>query len=206
MRGRVVSNNTSGDAVQPVEGLYVCGWLKRGPTGIIATNLYCAEETVSIWIHIFFVRLLYFYLFCIAYYDKKRRNRLEINYGNEMQTRKREVFKIALCGQSIISTRLIFTSSFGILFLDNMNFLFLNIYIAIMSLIYPATNTSTWQMQRSHRVWAPKALCMHIFLNFVTFLGHWFFRLQAYVKTSIKGHQVPCLAHRSPGEKVSYVH
>ncbi|KAG4966601.1 hypothetical protein JHK85_041576 [Glycine max] len=29
------------------KGLYVCGWLKRGPTGIIATNLYCAEETVS---------------------------------------------------------------------------------------------------------------------------------------------------------------
>lgn len=28
-------------------GLYVCGWLKRGPTGIIATNLYCAEETVA---------------------------------------------------------------------------------------------------------------------------------------------------------------
>lgn len=27
-------------------GLYVVGWLKRGPTGIIATNLYCAEETV----------------------------------------------------------------------------------------------------------------------------------------------------------------
>ncbi|KAH9616099.1 hypothetical protein KSS87_011137 [Heliosperma pusillum] len=29
------------------EGLYVCGWLKRGPTGIVATNLYCAEETVG---------------------------------------------------------------------------------------------------------------------------------------------------------------
>ncbi|KAG5041657.1 hypothetical protein JHK85_014133 [Glycine max] len=29
------------------KGLYVCGWLRRGPTGIIATNLYCAEETVS---------------------------------------------------------------------------------------------------------------------------------------------------------------
>ncbi|PKA64741.1 Glutamate synthase 1 [NADH], chloroplastic [Apostasia shenzhenica] len=28
-------------------GLYVAGWLKRGPTGIIATNLYCAEETVA---------------------------------------------------------------------------------------------------------------------------------------------------------------
>jgi adrenodoxin-NADP+ reductase len=25
-------------------GLYVVGWLKRGPTGIIGTNLICAEE------------------------------------------------------------------------------------------------------------------------------------------------------------------
>ena len=47
--GRVVSN-ISGDAIQLEEGLYVCGWLKRGPSGIIATNLYCAEETVSIQI------------------------------------------------------------------------------------------------------------------------------------------------------------
>ncbi|XP_022147042.1 NADPH:adrenodoxin oxidoreductase, mitochondrial [Momordica charantia] len=46
VRGRVVSN-TYGDAVQLEKGLYVCGWLKRGPTGIIATNLYCAEETVT---------------------------------------------------------------------------------------------------------------------------------------------------------------
>ncbi|XP_052182326.1 NADPH:adrenodoxin oxidoreductase, mitochondrial isoform X2 [Diospyros lotus] len=30
-----------------LEGVYVCGWLKRGPTGIIATNLYCAEETIA---------------------------------------------------------------------------------------------------------------------------------------------------------------
>jgi adrenodoxin-NADP+ reductase len=29
-----------------VPGLYVCGWLKRGPTGIIGTNLTDAEETV----------------------------------------------------------------------------------------------------------------------------------------------------------------
>ena len=28
-------------------GLYVCGWLKRGPTGIIGTNLHDAEETVA---------------------------------------------------------------------------------------------------------------------------------------------------------------
>lgn len=37
----------SEDSSQVENGLYVCGWLKRGPTGIIATNLYCAEETVS---------------------------------------------------------------------------------------------------------------------------------------------------------------
>ena len=43
VRGRVVS----GDISQTEPGLYVCGWLKRGPVGIIATNLYCAEETVS---------------------------------------------------------------------------------------------------------------------------------------------------------------
>lgn len=29
------------------QGLYVCGWLKRGPSGIIGTNLVDAEETVS---------------------------------------------------------------------------------------------------------------------------------------------------------------
>lgn len=29
-----------------VPGLYVCGWLKRGPTGIIGTNLTDAEDTV----------------------------------------------------------------------------------------------------------------------------------------------------------------
>ncbi|XP_028798090.1 NADPH:adrenodoxin oxidoreductase, mitochondrial-like [Neltuma alba] len=44
--GRVLSD-ASGDSTLLEEGLYVCGWLKRGPTGIIATNLYCAEETVS---------------------------------------------------------------------------------------------------------------------------------------------------------------
>ena len=30
-----------------VTGVYVAGWLKRGPTGIIGTNLHCAEETVE---------------------------------------------------------------------------------------------------------------------------------------------------------------
>lgn len=46
IQGRVLSN-TTGNPTLVEEGLYVCGWLKRGPTGIIATNLYCAEETVS---------------------------------------------------------------------------------------------------------------------------------------------------------------
>lgn len=45
VRGRVLSE-ASEDA-QVEKGMYVCGWLKRGPTGIIATNLYCAEETVA---------------------------------------------------------------------------------------------------------------------------------------------------------------
>ncbi|PHT62220.1 NADPH:adrenodoxin oxidoreductase, mitochondrial [Capsicum annuum] len=45
VQGRVLSE-AYGDA-QVEKGLYVCGWLKRGPTGIIATNLYCAEETVA---------------------------------------------------------------------------------------------------------------------------------------------------------------
>lgn len=43
-RGRVLTD-TSGCLVET--GLYVCGWLKRGPTGIVATNLYCADETVG---------------------------------------------------------------------------------------------------------------------------------------------------------------
>ncbi|XP_027340196.1 NADPH:adrenodoxin oxidoreductase, mitochondrial isoform X2 [Abrus precatorius] len=44
-RGRVLSDSSDPSVLE--RGLYVCGWLKRGPTGIIATNLYCAEETVS---------------------------------------------------------------------------------------------------------------------------------------------------------------
>ncbi|KAL4194049.1 hypothetical protein AMTRI_Chr05g66760 [Amborella trichopoda] len=45
-RGRVLSN-AGKEPSNFVPGLYVVGWLKRGPTGIIATNLYCAEETVG---------------------------------------------------------------------------------------------------------------------------------------------------------------
>ncbi|KAL3835187.1 hypothetical protein ACJIZ3_009923 [Penstemon smallii] len=44
--GRVVTDSLQ-DHMQIETGLYVCGWLKRGPTGIIATNLYCAEETLA---------------------------------------------------------------------------------------------------------------------------------------------------------------
>ncbi|KAG9454656.1 hypothetical protein H6P81_007560 [Aristolochia fimbriata] len=44
-RGRVLSDTSDQAALE--KGLYVVGWLKRGPTGIIATNLYCAEETVA---------------------------------------------------------------------------------------------------------------------------------------------------------------
>ncbi|CAA2956927.1 NADPH:adrenodoxin oxidoreductase, mitochondrial-like isoform X1 [Olea europaea var. sylvestris] len=44
--GRVLADSST-DFPQYETGLYVCGWLKRGPTGIIGTNLYCAEETVA---------------------------------------------------------------------------------------------------------------------------------------------------------------
>lgn len=44
--GRVLSHVTGNQSLIE-KGLYVCGWLKRGPTGIIGTNLYCAEETLS---------------------------------------------------------------------------------------------------------------------------------------------------------------
>lgn len=47
--GRVLSD-TSQEHMQYETGLYVCGWLKRGPTGIIGTNLHCAQETVSIYV------------------------------------------------------------------------------------------------------------------------------------------------------------
>ncbi|WOL02191.1 NADPH:adrenodoxin oxidoreductase, mitochondrial isoform X2 [Canna indica] len=46
VKGRVVSSNQTQQA-EMEQGLYVVGWLKRGPTGIVATNLYCAEETVA---------------------------------------------------------------------------------------------------------------------------------------------------------------
>ncbi|GMF33313.1 unnamed protein product [Phytophthora fragariaefolia] len=44
--GRVVKTSESGEK-QPVVGLYCTGWVKRGPTGIIGTNIVDARETVS---------------------------------------------------------------------------------------------------------------------------------------------------------------
>lgn len=38
--------SSSGGGTRTVPGLYVCGWVKRGPTGIIGTNLIDAEDTV----------------------------------------------------------------------------------------------------------------------------------------------------------------
>ncbi|GLJ30202.1 hypothetical protein SUGI_0597560 [Cryptomeria japonica] len=45
-KGRVLMPSKT-DNASYINGLYVVGWLKRGPTGIIGTNLYCAEETVE---------------------------------------------------------------------------------------------------------------------------------------------------------------
>jgi ferredoxin--NADP+ reductase len=44
--------NVAGRVVDPVDerpvpGVYVAGWIKRGPTGVIGTNRYCAAETVD---------------------------------------------------------------------------------------------------------------------------------------------------------------
>lgn len=40
--GRVID-----DDGQPLTGVYVTGWIKRGPRGVIGTNRTCAEETVA---------------------------------------------------------------------------------------------------------------------------------------------------------------
>jgi ferredoxin--NADP+ reductase len=43
--GRVVGENG-----EPVPGVYVTGWIKRGPRGVIGTNRTCAEQTVArVW-------------------------------------------------------------------------------------------------------------------------------------------------------------
>ncbi|QNG20345.1 FAD-dependent oxidoreductase [Rhodococcus triatomae] len=41
--GRVIDPETG----RPLPGVYVAGWIKRGPTGVIGTNRYCSAETVS---------------------------------------------------------------------------------------------------------------------------------------------------------------
>ncbi|GGL16851.1 putative ferredoxin/ferredoxin--NADP reductase [Nocardia jinanensis] len=41
--GRVIDP----DSGEPVPGQYVSGWIKRGATGVIGTNRYCAAETVA---------------------------------------------------------------------------------------------------------------------------------------------------------------
>ncbi|WP_293002259.1 FAD-dependent oxidoreductase [Mycobacterium sp.] len=41
-RGRVVD-----DEGDPIPGVYVTGWVKRGPHGVIGTNRICAQETVG---------------------------------------------------------------------------------------------------------------------------------------------------------------
>jgi ferredoxin--NADP+ reductase len=41
-RGRVLDHDG-----HPVTGVYVTGWIKRGPRGVIGTNRTCAEETVA---------------------------------------------------------------------------------------------------------------------------------------------------------------
>jgi ferredoxin--NADP+ reductase len=38
---------THPDSDQPVDGAYVAGWIKRGPTGFIGTNKSCALQTVQ---------------------------------------------------------------------------------------------------------------------------------------------------------------
>lgn len=43
-RGRV----TRSDGGEPVPGIYVAGWIKRGPSGVIGTNKRCAQETVDL--------------------------------------------------------------------------------------------------------------------------------------------------------------
>lgn len=42
--GRVVEHVGSHT---PLDGVYVCGWIKRGPSGVIGTNKVCATQTVD---------------------------------------------------------------------------------------------------------------------------------------------------------------
>ncbi len=43
--GRVL---VASDTDESVGGLYVCGWIKRGPSGVIGTNKACAADTVAL--------------------------------------------------------------------------------------------------------------------------------------------------------------
>nr|XP_011464895.1 PREDICTED: NADPH:adrenodoxin oxidoreductase, mitochondrial-like [Fragaria vesca subsp. vesca] len=75
VRGRLISE-ASGDHTRLEKGFYVCGWWKRGPTGIIATNLYCAEETLSGIVHylkVTKIRCIFVQLFTIASIQNNRR-------------------------------------------------------------------------------------------------------------------------------------
>ncbi|MFD9665811.1 4Fe-4S binding protein [Rhodococcus sp. NPDC059968] len=42
--GRVLDPETG----MPLRGVYVAGWIKRGPSGVIGTNKYCSAETVAL--------------------------------------------------------------------------------------------------------------------------------------------------------------
>lgn len=50
--GRIISTSTTGiDETPPVPGMYVAGWAKRGPTGVIASTMEDAFGTADILIH-----------------------------------------------------------------------------------------------------------------------------------------------------------
>jgi ferredoxin--NADP+ reductase len=46
LHGRVLNQNSPSNPNDSIPGLYVSGWAKRGPTGIIGTNIGDAKETV----------------------------------------------------------------------------------------------------------------------------------------------------------------
>lgn len=49
VHGQVMTDKDGQATVEP--GLFVCGWIKRGPTGIIGTNLTDAEDTVEMMVN-----------------------------------------------------------------------------------------------------------------------------------------------------------
>jgi len=52
--GRVIEPETG----SPVPGVYVAGWIKRGPTGVIGTNKHCSAATVDVLLEDFAAGLL----------------------------------------------------------------------------------------------------------------------------------------------------